>query len=470
MASEKSGDSKLAVGPVDPEPSIRDGVVGGSTSLEDQEVFKATDDGVDFRTVTWQRLIIILLKVQIATGVLGIPGAMGSLGAVPGALLVIGWQALNTYTACVLIDFRNRHPHCHTIVDMCGVMWGATGRELVGLLFVIAFILCAGSGLLATSIAFNALSDHGACSVWFSFVAMVLIVLYSSIRTWNRMTWPMTLGFFCVMGGILSVVVGVTLQDRPAAAPTTGPYELGFYVVAHPSFAAGITACATIFVSSAAGPVYIPIIAEMKRPQDYKKAVIPVSVIVASVYLSLSMVVYYYCGQWIATPSLGSAGPLIKKIAYGIALPSLVISAGIFNHTAAKYLFVRLLRNSSHLQANTWQHWAVWLLCNLFFGVLAFLFAEGIPVFNYMLALTGSFCFSPMSLMFPACMWLYEYGTPALHGGCMRQKSMLAFNVIIFGIGTLLLVGGVYGTAESIKQSYSAGTAFSCADNSNTVA
>lgn len=62
------------------------------------EVFKASADGVDFRTVTWQRLIIILLKVQVATGVLGIPSAMGVLGAVPGSLVVVGWQALNTCT------------------------------------------------------------------------------------------------------------------------------------------------------------------------------------------------------------------------------------------------------------------------------------------------------------------------------------------------------------------------------------
>lgn len=63
---------------------------------EDREVFKNTSDGVDFRTVTWQRAIIIFLKCQIATGVLGIPGAFGSLGAVGGALSVIAWQGLNT--------------------------------------------------------------------------------------------------------------------------------------------------------------------------------------------------------------------------------------------------------------------------------------------------------------------------------------------------------------------------------------
>ncbi len=357
------------------------------------------------------------------------------------------------------------------IVDLCTVMWGNIGRELVGLHFCLAFVLCTGSGLLATSIAFNALSDHGACSVWFGFVSMILIVIYSSIPTWNKMTWPMTVGFICVMAGILTVVVGVSLNDRPAAAPKTGPFEFGFYVVASPGFAAGISACATIFVSSAAGPGYIPIIAEMRRPQDYKKAVIPVSIIVAAVYLSLSMVVYYYCGKWIATPSLGSAGPLLKKVAYGIALPSLVVSAGIFNHTSAKYLFVRLLRDSRHLQSNTWQHWVTWLGCTLFFGVLAFVFAEGIPVFNYMLALTGSFFFAPLSLMFPACMWFYSYGKQAIRKeSSLYLKGMALFNATIFATSWLLLVGGVYGTAMTIKANYTSGSAFSCADNSNTVA
>ncbi|EXJ80688.1 hypothetical protein A1O3_06972 [Capronia epimyces CBS 606.96] len=434
VAEPVDANTNLSSGPnsLDHEPS---------SALDDQEVFKS-DGKVAFRTITWQRLIIILLKVQIATGVLGIPGAMGSLGAVPGALLIVGWQALNTYTACVLIDFRNKHPSCHTIVDMCGVMWGRIGREITGIIFVIAFVLCSGSGMLAISVALNALSTHGACSVWFGFVAMILVTMYSSIRTWNRMTWPMTVGFICVMGGILAVVIGVAVRDRPAAAPATGPFDLGFRVVGHPEFAAGITATATIFVSSAGGPGYIPIVAEMRRPQDYRKAVIPVGFIVAAVYLSMSMVVYYYCGVWIATPSLGSAGPHVKKIAYGIALPSLVVSAGIFNHTAAKYAFVRLMRRSKHFQRNSWQHWSVWLSANLVVAALAFILAEAIPVFNYMLALTGAVCFAPMSLMFPACMWIYQYGAPSLTKG-WKGKLAYGFHLLILAVGTFLLVGGM---------------------------
>lgn len=325
---------------------------------------------------------------------------------------------------------------------MCGVMWGPVGRELVGFMFLVAFILCCGSGLLGTSIAFNALTEHAACSVWFSFLSTVLIIIYSSIRTWDRMTWPMTLAFLSVMGGILAVVIGVTLNDRPAAAPAEGDFDFGFHVVASPTFAAGITAAATIFISSAAGPVYLPVIAEMKRPSDYRKAVIPVGIIVGSIYLSLSLVVYYYCGRWIATPSLGSAGPLVKKVAYGIALPSLIVSAGIFNHAATKYAFVRLLRNSTHLQTNTWQHWSLWLGLNVFFGFLAFIMASSIPVFNYILALAGSVCFAPMSLIFPALMWFYDVA-PSYKGMGVKSYAMYAFHALILLVGAVMVVGGM---------------------------
>ncbi|RDW83484.1 hypothetical protein BP5796_04975 [Coleophoma crateriformis] len=467
-------DSKQQIDTIQPHtPSIMEGHVSDlkeDSDLEQHEVFKQTKDGVNFRTVTWQRAIIIFLKVQIATGVLGIPGAMYSLGAVGGAISIVGWQFLNLYTMIIVAEFRNRHPECHTLVDMCGLLWGPIGKEVVGLLFIISFILCTGSGILGISVALNALSDHGACSVGFSVVGLVLITMFSSIRTWDKMTWPMTAAFISVISAVLVVVIGVTFNARPAAAPQTGPFELGFNVIAYPTFAAGMVASATIFVSSACGPNYLVVIAEMKNPKDYKKAAVIVAFIVSSVYLSFSMVIYYYCGQWVATPSLGSAGPLLKKVAYGIAFPSLVVSGGIFNHTSAKYMFVRFLRKSEHLQKNSWVHWSTWIGCNLFGTIVAFILASSIPIFNYLLALTGSVCFAPMCLIFPICFWLHDYS--GYWKGGSKQLAIYAVNILIMLIGLLLFVGGTYGTVLEIKQAYasgSLGSAFSCADNSNTV-
>ena len=86
--------------------------------LEAREVFH--DDrssGVKFRTVSWQRATIIFLKIQFAMSILAVPGALATLGAVGGGLSIFGWQTLNTYTAVILGDFRNRHPECHSEND-----------------------------------------------------------------------------------------------------------------------------------------------------------------------------------------------------------------------------------------------------------------------------------------------------------------------------------------------------------------
>jgi hypothetical protein len=305
---------------------------------------------------------------------------------------------------------------------------------------MIAFIFCTGSGLLAISIAFNAISDHGACSVAFTFVGTVLTVMFSCIRTLGKMTWPISLGFISVMAGVLIFVIGVTFNSRFAVVPQIGLYELGFYAIAYPTFAAGMTAACTILVSSCGSPGYIPVIAEMRKPKVFKKSAVIVAVLVGSIYLSFSMVMYRWCGQWIAIPSLGSAGPLLKKVAFGIALPSLIVSAGIFNHTSAKYFFVRLIRNTNHLQSDSLTHWSTWIGCNAGVGILAFILAEAIPVFNYILSLAGAVYFVLMSLMFPAFFWMHDYKN--YRAGALKQKMAYAAHVLLATLAMFMVVGG----------------------------
>lgn len=84
--------------------------------LEAREIFHDdAEQGVKFRTVSWQRATIIFLKIQFAMSILAVPGALATLGAVGGALSIVGWEILNTYTAVILGDFRNRHPECHSM-------------------------------------------------------------------------------------------------------------------------------------------------------------------------------------------------------------------------------------------------------------------------------------------------------------------------------------------------------------------
>lgn len=106
---------------------------------------------------------------------------------------------------------------------------------------------------------------------------------------------------------------------------------------------------------------FVPVISEMRNPKDYNKAVHLCMGIVNASYLAFSVVMYRWCGQWVASPALGSAGQTVKMVAYGIALIGLLAGAVVYLHVGAKYVFVRMLRNSPHLQANTFTHWAIWL-------------------------------------------------------------------------------------------------------------
>jgi hypothetical protein len=161
----------------------------GSESPEpikgEQEVFQITEDGVDFRTVTWPRAAIVFLKILFATGVLSVPPAMHTLGAAGGALVLIAVGCVNCYVGKIQGDFRNKHPSCHSIADMIGIVGGPIVRELFGGLYIIAWVLCSGSGINGSGVAFNALSEHGACTVWFNFVSMIIVGTMASVRTFQ---------------------------------------------------------------------------------------------------------------------------------------------------------------------------------------------------------------------------------------------------------------------------------------------
>ena len=55
---------------------------------------------------------------------------------------------------------------------------------------------------------------------------------------------------------------------------------------------------------------------------------------VTATYFVIGTVVYYFCGSYVASPALGSAGPLIKKIAYGLALPGLTVTTTLVLHVS----------------------------------------------------------------------------------------------------------------------------------------
>jgi len=65
---------------------------------------------------------------------------------------------------------------------------------------------------------------------------------------------------------------------------------------------------------------------------------------------------------------------------------------------AAKYVFVRLLRGTPHLQSKTATHWITWLGSTLSLGIIAFVVAEAVPFFGTLIGLIGAAAYAPMAV------------------------------------------------------------------------
>jgi amino acid permease len=94
------------------------------------------------------------------------------------------------------------------------------------------------------------------------------------------------------------------------------------------------TAVSSIIFACSATPAYFAIAAEVRDPRYFTKSVIIAQIGSTLMYITIGVVLYYYCGSYVASPALGSAGPLIKKIAYGISLPGLAATTTICIHVS----------------------------------------------------------------------------------------------------------------------------------------
>ncbi|EFZ02428.2 Amino acid transporter, transmembrane [Metarhizium robertsii ARSEF 23] len=428
-------------------------VIDTEVKTSDAVFGNITDDGPNYRNVGWlgtaalmmktqiglgvlsiPSVFDLMMKTQIGLGVLSIPSVFDTVGLIPGVilLLVIGtittWSAymigytawttglipgvilllfvgtVTTWSAYMIGVFKLRHRQVYGIDDAGGLIFGRIGREVFGVAFTLfsssVLTFASAAAMIGISVAFNALSTHGACTAVFVAVAAVFGFTFASIQTLGKISALAWIGVTSIVIAVFTVTIAVGVQGKPTTAsqdfegpwrtsiviavftvtiavgvqgkPSTasqdyeGPWShYDYELFKNPTFSDALGAITTLIFAYAGTPTFFSIASEMRDPKHYTKALMmcqSVITVITLAYIVVGVVVYYFCGSYAASPALGSAGPLIKKkVAYGIALPGLLVTDLLAIHLAAKSIFVRVLRNSKHLASNTPKHWTVWL-------------------------------------------------------------------------------------------------------------
>ncbi|KAJ5161407.1 hypothetical protein N7492_006799 [Penicillium capsulatum] len=469
MSPEKKDEGLTPV----PSQTEQLGQIYDSQEYSHDAVFgEITEGGPNYRSLGWLGTSALMMKTQIGLGVLSIPVAFDTLGIVPGVLILVLISAITTWSDYIIGVFKLRHREVYGIDDAGQLMFGRIGKYFLGFTFCLYWTFVAGSGMLGSSIALNAVSTHGTCTAVFVVIAAAIGFSFGSIQTLGRMSWMAWSGLACILTAIFIVTIAVGVQERPSSAPQTGVWVSDYKIVSDPTFAEAMSAISSITFAYAGTPAFFSIVSEMREPRHYVRSLAICQSVVTAVYLAIGCVVYYYCGSYVASPALGSAGPLVKKISYGFGLPGLLVTTILTTHLPAKYIFVRVLQGSRHLTGNTVIHWATWLGCTFGIALTAYIIASAIPVFNDLVSLIGALLGTMMSFQPMGCMWLYDNWTRGKATKKPQWILMVCWSCFVVLAGTFLMVAGTYGSVISIMKSYeeSGGSAaWSCADNSNSV-
>jgi hypothetical protein len=158
--------------------------------------------------------------------------------------------------------------------------------------------------------------------------------------------------------------------------------------------------------------------------------------------------IYAFVGQDVSSPALLSAGNLMAKIAFGIALPVIFISGSINGTVVARYIHGRIYKNSVVRFINTKKGWITWLALVTFITIIAWVIAEAIPFFSDLLSICSALFISGFTFYFPAMMWFMLIKKGKWYA---RENLFLSFvNAIVFIIGMIVLVAGTYSAIVDI--------------------
>ncbi|KAJ5221270.1 uncharacterized protein N7469_010157 [Penicillium citrinum] len=413
-----------------------------------------------FSRLGWKRLTVVLIVEAIALGSLSIPSSFATLGMVAGVLLTVGLGIIAIYTSHIIGQVKLAFPEVAHYADagrLMGARLGcpAFGFELVNVMLGIQLLFLTGSHCLTGTIAFRNITGSEICSVIFGVVSAIILLLLAVPPSFTEMAVLGYIDFASIILaiGITIIATGVESSNDVgglaavnwSAWPKEGvSFSEAFVSVTNIVFAYSFALCQFSFMD------------EMHTPRDYVKSIWALGIIEIVIYTLTGALIYAFVGQDVGSPALLSAGSLLSRIAFGVALPVIFISGSINTVVFGRLVHGRMFANSPIRFINTKTGWLTWLAVITVGTIIAFIIAEVIPFFNDLLSISSSLFISGFTFYFPPMMWFL-----LLKKGSWRDPKNImlgAVNLAVFLVGMVILVGGTYSSIADIIDKYNKGT------------
>lgn len=214
---------------------------------------------------------------------------------------------------------------------------------------------------------------------------------------------------------------------------------------------------------TASHAIFFSVIAEFKNPDDWPKALAFLQITDTTLYIISAVIIYVYVGPDVPSPALSAAGSAtVRKVIWGVAIPTIAIAAVIYTHVASQYIFMRVFGHTKHAIRRTKLSTIAWLLITLGIWALGMVISQSIPVFNDLLGIVAAAFASWFCFGLPGIFWLWMH-----HGNWFssrRQITRFTMSSLLLVVGFLLCVLGLWVSIQSIATA-SASKPWTCASN-----
>lgn len=250
----------------------------------------------------------------------------------------------------------------------------------------------------------NTMTNHGTCTIIFAMITAVFSFFCSLPRTFHALAKLGGLSAIFTFISVVMVVIFTGIQRFPAGYNPdpnhTGPG--GTNQGGKPVFSAFPAKDAPFWATMGAflnisytfiGQITLPsFIAEMEHPEDFSKSLWAVTIAEVVVFSAVGAVVYIYAGnQYTTSPAIGSiSSEGAKKIAFSFMIPTLVFLGVLYASISARFIFFRLFDGTAHMGSHTIIGWSSWGGILATTWVFAFIIAEVIPFFSDLLSIMSS--------------------------------------------------------------------------------
>jgi len=413
----------------------------------------------------WHGTALLILTEVMGTGVLSLPHAAVTLGWVAAVLAVVVFGACGAYSGYILGRVKESHKHVKHFHDAALELVGPRFATVTHVGMLLNWGTLAIYFLIAMSNSIEGIYNQGflGCTVTRTFVSALILLIPTQCRDFDSISKILSIP------SVIAVLISILIVTVALMSEGGGPFGNDTTVGPSPgtnplTFLQALSAFVFAFKSS----IFMEVLAEMKAPKQFPKALAYSFTFMAVVYMYVVVTAYGMKGSAVPgfLPDILPEGParitadvlLLIHITIAYVVVAQPVHAWIHSKVAPKTLYKNTTKGKIH-----------WFLICLGFVSFAWLIANLVPFFDEVQSLIGSLFGAPIMFGWPAlfytlsCRRKTEDGTWKSTLKVMGWKHSTMCALFLFAFLPLFLILGTAGSLMSIIDSIqNAGAPFSC--------